>query len=334
MSTSHFFHHRFETYEHTSLKANGEARLYRMSDTATNGETPSLKALTPPEPPRDIVQSALFLPISSISQEHRGRKIRTIGQYVYFVGHISHSVFSMLGTDRFRILAYDPKAAVLLLSAVPDRAIGPLSTLLVNASTPLSGMTPSMRDPAASEATTYSRDSFSSLPSSKGTGGRRENLLKLDRGEFVTVVGWLEGDGTKLVSRVSRQCQREGQPYADMPGKSWYGIFETFVDSTRGYTYCKFEMSTARRDLSRGFASVNGIAKRQHRGLHKSTSVSTLTDRKDGLQEIDGEMARSECPSSGMPTHMPSERCDFEASFLLDDGVHGDCHRTYSHHTR
>ena len=66
------------------------------------------------------------------------------------------------------------------------------------------GMTPALRDPVTAEGTTYSRDSYSSIQSSKGSSGRRENLLKLDRGEFVTVVGWLEGDGSKLVARVSK----------------------------------------------------------------------------------------------------------------------------------
>jgi hypothetical protein len=43
---------------------------------------PGLVAIPPPNPPGDIIQSALFLPISAISTDHSGRKIRTIGQYV------------------------------------------------------------------------------------------------------------------------------------------------------------------------------------------------------------------------------------------------------------
>lgn len=43
---------------------------------------PGLVALSPPKPPSDIIQSALLVPISAIGPEHRGRKIRTIGQYV------------------------------------------------------------------------------------------------------------------------------------------------------------------------------------------------------------------------------------------------------------
>ena len=106
-------------------------------------------------------------------------------------------------SDGGRILAYEPRAGILLLSATPDRALGALSTLLVNITIPLMGMTPALRDPTTVEGITYSRDSYSSIQSSKVSSGRRENLLKLDRGEFVTVVGWLEGDGTKLVARVS-----------------------------------------------------------------------------------------------------------------------------------
>lgn len=53
-----------------------------MVDVQEDARPPTLKALEPPKPPTDIIQSALFLPISSISAEHKGRKIRTIGQYV------------------------------------------------------------------------------------------------------------------------------------------------------------------------------------------------------------------------------------------------------------
>jgi hypothetical protein len=46
---------------------------------------PGLVAISPSNPPGDIIQSALFIPISAISTEHRGRKIRTIGQYVLII---------------------------------------------------------------------------------------------------------------------------------------------------------------------------------------------------------------------------------------------------------
>lgn len=53
-----------------------------MVDAQDDVRPPSLMTLIPPEPPVDIVQSAVFLPISSISVQHKGRKIRTSGQYV------------------------------------------------------------------------------------------------------------------------------------------------------------------------------------------------------------------------------------------------------------
>jgi len=43
---------------------------------------PGLVSLDPPAPPSDIIASALFIPIPAIDKGHRGRKIRTIGQYV------------------------------------------------------------------------------------------------------------------------------------------------------------------------------------------------------------------------------------------------------------
>jgi hypothetical protein len=42
-----------------------------------------LVTVAPPAPAPDLIQSALFLPLSLISpDEHRGKKIRTIGQCV------------------------------------------------------------------------------------------------------------------------------------------------------------------------------------------------------------------------------------------------------------
>lgn len=100
---------------------------------------------------------------------------------------------------RIRILAYEPKAGILLLSAIPERAIGPLGTLLVDVSTPLLGRTPAMPEITPAEHLVYSREPTVS----NSTGTRKDEPLKLERGEFVTIVGWLEGDGTKLASRVS-----------------------------------------------------------------------------------------------------------------------------------
>lgn len=50
------------------------------SQSSRDVQAPRLVTLDPPKPPPDIVQSALFLPLSSIRPDHKGRKIRTIGQ--------------------------------------------------------------------------------------------------------------------------------------------------------------------------------------------------------------------------------------------------------------
>jgi hypothetical protein len=88
------------------------------------------------------------------------------------------------------VIAYDVKSSLLLLAAVPTQATGPLATLLVDVSIPLLGQTPAL-DP---------------LPEQQGTtssAGPRSRTLSLARGEYVTVVGWLEGDQSNLASKVS-----------------------------------------------------------------------------------------------------------------------------------
>ena len=49
-------------------------------------------ALPPPPPPTDLIQSALFLPLSAITARHAGRKIRTIGQYVASLVSLAHFI--------------------------------------------------------------------------------------------------------------------------------------------------------------------------------------------------------------------------------------------------
>jgi hypothetical protein len=89
-----------------------------------------------------------------------------------------------------RVIAYDVKSSLLLLAAMPTQAIGPLATLLVDVSIPLLGQTPAL-DPLPEQQVTAS------------TAGSRSRTLTLARGEYVTVVGWLEGDQSNLASKVS-----------------------------------------------------------------------------------------------------------------------------------
>jgi hypothetical protein len=159
---------------------------------------PGLVAIPPPNPPSDIIQSALFLPISALSAEHRGRKIRTIGQYV------SHPSFCVNET---RVIAYDVKSSILLLAAIATQATGPLATILINTSTPLLGLTPALKPPPQDDG--YSR------PPTMSNGNRERQPLSLDRGEFVTVVGWLESNQSKLSSQVSILTRLSEEAIAD-----------------------------------------------------------------------------------------------------------------------
>lgn len=94
-----------------------------------------------------------------------------------------------------RIVAYDVKSSMLLLAAIATEATGPLAIVLVNCSTPLLGQTPAIKPQQQDDG--YHRPPYSSKTS------RERQPLSLERGEFVTVVGWLECDQSKLSSQVS-----------------------------------------------------------------------------------------------------------------------------------
>lgn len=67
---SHLFIKQQEQFKHMTDKSS-----HRASDAR-------LIAVPPPQPPTDLIQSALHLPLESITRAHRGRKLRTTGQYV------------------------------------------------------------------------------------------------------------------------------------------------------------------------------------------------------------------------------------------------------------
>jgi hypothetical protein len=92
-----------------------------------------------------------------------------------------------------RVIAYHVKSSLLLLAAIPTQAIGPLATILVDASTPLLGQTPALTPLPEQDA----------APSTSGHKHRSNGVLSIARGEYVTVVGWLEGDRAGLASKVS-----------------------------------------------------------------------------------------------------------------------------------
>ncbi|WRT70359.1 uncharacterized protein IL334_007357 [Kwoniella shivajii] len=151
-----------------------------------NGDTaPQLITLTPPRPPSDLIASALFLPLNEISPTHGGRKLRFVGQ----------------------ILAFHSPTSLLLLTSYPNSQTpnSPSPTILVDISTPLLGQSPSVKDISAVQDSMYSRNPQPPSPvmmtGKEGNYVNRE-MLSLSRGEWVSLVGWLEGDGSKMVRKV------------------------------------------------------------------------------------------------------------------------------------
>ncbi|WWC64434.1 uncharacterized protein I303_107044 [Kwoniella dejecticola CBS 10117] len=146
-----------------------------------------LIALPPPNPPSDLIASARFLPLHGIDDSHRGKKLRFVGQ----------------------VLAFHPPTSLLLLTSFPaiSSPHSPSPTILVDISAPLLGQSPSSTDVSAS-AEAFPRHGHESMVVD-GANGRRERAhlvnresLSLSRGEWVNVVGWLEGDGQRMIRKV------------------------------------------------------------------------------------------------------------------------------------
>ncbi|WWC71873.1 uncharacterized protein I206_105832 [Kwoniella pini CBS 10737] len=131
-----------------------------------------LIALAPPNPPTDLIASALFLPLHSINPSHHGKKLRFIGQ----------------------VLAFHPPTSLLLLTSFPPitQPHSPSPTILINITTPLLGQSPSLKDMSTPIQTVNSTH----------PGFVNRESLSLNRGEWVNIVGWLEGDGQKMVRKV------------------------------------------------------------------------------------------------------------------------------------
>ncbi|WVF73185.1 hypothetical protein IAT40_008004 [Kwoniella sp. CBS 6097] len=157
---------------------------------------PTLVALPPPPPPSDLTPSALFLPLHKISTtEHQGRKLRFVGQ----------------------ILAFHPQTSLVLLTSFPavPNSHTPSPTILVNIAVPLLGESGSKIKSGRAQSNisnnknhnndhhVYSRNPQRPPAEWNQENGyeNRENL-SLGRGEWITVVGWLEGDGERMVRKV------------------------------------------------------------------------------------------------------------------------------------
>ncbi|RSH91626.1 hypothetical protein EHS25_008995 [Saitozyma podzolica] len=158
-----------------------------------------LVAIPPPLPPSDLVQSALHLPLENITREHRGRKLRTTGQIIHF--DIKSSLL-ILGAGPVRSAPdLDPdRDRDLGVAAGPSRR-----TVLVNASIPLLGKSPAAKD--VSEAYGSGRAgtqgpqelSVSMLEGIGSAGPINRERLRIERGEWICVVGWLEGEVSRRI---------------------------------------------------------------------------------------------------------------------------------------
>ncbi|ORY28141.1 hypothetical protein BCR39DRAFT_535606 [Naematelia encephala] len=151
----------------------------------------------PPPPPTDLIESALFLPLEAIDISHRGRKVRTVGQ----------------------ILAFDLGTSRLLLSSGPSKRSGEnkINTLLVDVSVALLGQSPAVKD------LSYVQDSIWSRHGPSTTGNKDEERvvsrglinrerLRLEHGDWVCVVGWLEGPAPKRIQRNSEETSIYASP--------------------------------------------------------------------------------------------------------------------------
>ncbi|RXK39439.1 hypothetical protein M231_03272 [Tremella mesenterica] len=152
----------------------------------------------PPPPPVDLIQSALFLPLSSVSLKQKGKKIRMLAQ----------------------ILAFDPSTALCILTVPPTSQSR--QTILADLSIPLLGQNPSVRDLSEISQSSFS-SSYGQPPMGSRTVGshvifenekqiiRRDGdqdereRLKIEKGSWVDCIGWLEDDLKGLTKKILSQ---------------------------------------------------------------------------------------------------------------------------------
>ncbi|WVR07799.1 hypothetical protein IAU60_004842 [Kwoniella sp. DSM 27419] len=154
-----------------------------MVDEAPVLQQDRLIALPPPAIPTDLIPSALFLPLHAVTETHRGRKLRLSAQILTF---------------------HAPTSLLLITAYPPERPGHPSPTLLVDLSTPLLGQSPAATDVSSASDSVYSRTGqrMAIQPSSGLHRAVNREHVSLARGEWVCIVGWLEGDGSKMVKKV------------------------------------------------------------------------------------------------------------------------------------
>ncbi|WVN84953.1 uncharacterized protein L203_100090 [Cryptococcus depauperatus CBS 7841] len=137
----------------------------------------------------DAIPPALLIPLHLVNINHRGRKLRLIGQ----------------------VLHYNLRKAICILSSHSPQQNSQYPTLLVDLSVPLLANSPSVKDISLSSMRKYSMASQHEVhnnaqETTENKRGKEQawdisrELLSLRKGQWVSVVGWLE-DGSEAVQK-------------------------------------------------------------------------------------------------------------------------------------
>jgi hypothetical protein len=137
----------------------------------------------------------------------------------------SYHIFPETAAEWSRILAFDMKTSILLLTSSGQP---PQPTILVDTSIPLLGNTPSLKTLDVHDKDSWFKSDEEKVKGRKyGSGEKFVNreTLKLDRGEWVCVVGWFEGDGAKYARKVCEEGSYTSTVYRpeqeEMDMRSW-----------------------------------------------------------------------------------------------------------------
>lgn len=167
-----------------------------------------------------------------------------------------------------RILAYDPNTSFLLITGHPSTS-SRYPTLIINTSVPLLGQSPSAKDISQVEGAgvySYSRltSGLASATATPVTTGRvrgsffvNREKVRMGKGEWVCVVGWLEGEVPGRMVGVSRflvlRAGRSSKQFKNSTniGRSRRRIPPAYTRRARCHTYLTISPSAPRRSLSR-----------------------------------------------------------------------------------
>lgn len=141
----------------------------------------------PPSVPGDIIQSALHLPLTSLSTAHIGRKVRIVAQAVHF----------------------DPASGLAILASPRAGASAGRArpVLLVDLSVALLGQSPAAVDVSDASGSAWSTGHTGAAGHAGASGLARGDrggraMVSIEKGEWMCVVGWLERDERGLPTGV------------------------------------------------------------------------------------------------------------------------------------